>query len=153
EVCVPLEPVQVRGKLRRRNREFFDVIEPAAVHLPGRAMDARVFTFLGVESIVERHEVERGADPADAHDHVEPAQQQVHPFAEEDVHDVVSALIPGDGAKRRRPGTHIPPTMSIESLAKMGPGSRCARPGCQPAPHIAGSLSSMSLTYKPMPRI
>jgi hypothetical protein len=78
--------VQVRRQLRRRDGEFLDVIEPAAVHLPGGAVDALAFALLGVEPVVERHEVERGADPADAHDHVEPAQQQVHPFAEEDVH-------------------------------------------------------------------
>jgi hypothetical protein len=78
--------MQVRGKLRRRDGEFLDVIETAAVHLPGRAVDARAFALLGIEPVIERHEIERGADPADAHDHVEPAQQQVHPFAEEDVH-------------------------------------------------------------------
>ena len=49
EIRVPLEPVQMRRHLRRRNGEFLDVIEAAAMHLPLGAVDARALALLGVE--------------------------------------------------------------------------------------------------------
>ena len=86
EIRLPLEPVQHVGQRRRRHGVFLDVIEAAAVHLPGGAVHAGVHALALHQRVVERHEIERGADPADADHHVGPAQQQVEPFAEEDVH-------------------------------------------------------------------
>ena len=73
-------------QFRRRDSEFLDVIEAAAMDLPCGAVNALALSLLGVERVVERHEIERGADPADAHDHVSPADQQVGPFAEKNFH-------------------------------------------------------------------
>jgi hypothetical protein len=53
-----------------------------ALHLLDRLAGA----LARIERIVERDEIERRPDPADAHRQMSPAQQQIRPFAEEDVH-------------------------------------------------------------------
>ena len=73
------------GQRRRRDPVLLHVVEAAAVDLPELARDARV----GVlrvgrrpQRLVEEDEVERGADPGDRGDDVQPPQQQVEPVDE-----------------------------------------------------------------------
>src|SRR4051794_36866043 len=135
----------MRGKLRWRDGEFLDVIEAAAVHLPSGTIDARALALFAVEPVVERHEVERGADPADGHDQVEPAQQQVHPFAEEDVHVFLIPPPLGGGWSAKPTGwgqanahQSAPPASSLRSDAPSplcGEGLRLTSPAaCRRCP-------------------
>ena len=81
-VRLPLEPVQRLRELARGDRELRDPVEAAAVDLPRLAADAVVDIPLlprPPEVVVERDEVERGADPDDPCDDVEPPDQQVEP--------------------------------------------------------------------------
>ena len=70
------------GKPRRRDLELVDPVEAAAVDLPRLAADALVAVHfpLGLaQVVVERDEVERGADPDDRRGGVEPAEDEVEP--------------------------------------------------------------------------
>ena len=81
-VAFPVEPVQVRGQLRRRDVELDRVVEAAAVHRPQLAADAlplQVFVDRRRQAGIEEDEIERGADPGDRGDEMGPAQQQVGP--------------------------------------------------------------------------
>ena len=84
-VRLPLEPVQRLGQRPRRDAELLHEIEAAAVDLPRLAGDALVGVLLPLgrrEVVVERDEVERGADPDDAGDDVQPAEDEVEPVDE-----------------------------------------------------------------------
>ena len=85
-VGFPLEPVQLGRQLLGRQRELLGGVEAAAMHRPDLAADA-----LGgvgrierrVQVVVQPDEVERGADPGDAHDHMGPAQNEIEPVGQE----------------------------------------------------------------------
>jgi hypothetical protein len=74
--------VQLGRQRLGRQREFLRRVEAAAMDGPDLAADA-----LGrvgrverpVQVVVEPDEVERGADPGDAHDHVGPSQDEIEP--------------------------------------------------------------------------
>ena len=91
-VAFPVEPVQVRGHLLRREQVLLRMIEAAAVHRPQLAAHALRLQ-RGVlrrrQAVVEEDEVEGRADPGDGHDHVRPAQQQVGPIEQVGVHRVL----------------------------------------------------------------
>jgi len=85
-VGLPFEPVQLGRQLLGRQGEFLGRVEAAAMDRPDLAADA----FCGVgrierrmEVVVQPDEIEGGADPGDAHDHVGPAQHQIEPFNDE----------------------------------------------------------------------
>ena len=82
-VRLPFRPVEVCGErlaLRTRQELLADV-ETAAVHGPQLPEDTalRVRGPGGRERVVQHHEIERGADPCDAGDQVQPAHQQTQP--------------------------------------------------------------------------
>ena len=84
-VGFPLEPVQLGRELLGRQRELLRRVEAAAMHRPHLAADAlggvgRVERRLQV--VVQPDEIEGGADPGDAHDHMGPAQNDVQPLGE-----------------------------------------------------------------------
>ena len=82
-VRLPLEPVQRLGEPLGRDPELLDPVEAAAVDLPRLAGDAALRVARVVrrlEVVVERDEVERRADPGDAGDDVQPAEDQVGPL-------------------------------------------------------------------------
>ena len=79
QIRFPLEPDQVAGQLLRRNGELLDVVEAAAVHLPRGAQHAFLHLLPLPQLDVESDEIEGGADPADAGDHVRPAEQEIEP--------------------------------------------------------------------------
>jgi hypothetical protein len=81
-VGLPLEPVERLRQRLRGDPELLDPVEAAAVDLPDLAADAPAgVPFVGRrdEVVVERDEVERGADPGDPRDHVQPAEDQIAP--------------------------------------------------------------------------
>ena len=94
-VRLPLEPVQRLGQRARRDAELLDEVEAAAVDLPRLAGDAFVCVLLPLgrrQVVVERDEVERRADPDDAGDDVQPAEDEVEPVDE--------VRVDGDGHPR-----------------------------------------------------
>ena len=114
EIGLPLEPVQHVRQRRRRDRVFLDVVEAAAVHLPGGAHDAGVHLLPLQQRVVERHEIERRADPADGDHHVRPADQQIQPFSGKNLQ---ARLLRSVGS-----GREFRPVTSLH--AKIMPGSR-----------------------------
>ena len=81
-VRLPLEPVQRLRQHARRDGVLLHLVEAAAVDLPRLAADAGVAVWLAgrrPQMIVERDEVKGRADPDDAGDDVQPAQEQVEP--------------------------------------------------------------------------
>ena len=93
EVRLPLEPGEVLGQGRGRDRVLLHAVEAAAVHLPRLAGDPGGSAFAAAEREVEGDEVERGPDPGDPGDEVGPADEQVEPVEGECGH--------GRGARRR----------------------------------------------------
>ena len=89
-VGLPLEPVQRLGQLGRCDPELLRAVEAAAVHRPDLAgqVEARAFLAVArrVQVGVEPYEVERGADPGDAGDQVEPAAEEVQPLEDIGLH-------------------------------------------------------------------
>ena len=85
------------GSSGRRDLVLLHVVEAAAVHLPELAADAGLAVVApssgSVERLVEQDEVERGADPGDRRDHVQPAEQQVEPVRDIRVEDSGDELI------------------------------------------------------------
>jgi hypothetical protein len=76
--------VQRLGEYARRDQVLPDVVEAAAVDLPRFAADARVDIPLGLgrpQVVVERDEVEGRADPDDAGNDVQPAEEEVQPIS------------------------------------------------------------------------
>jgi hypothetical protein len=74
--------VQRLGQHARSDQVLLDVVEAAAVDLPRFATDARVDISLvrgRPQVVVERDEVEGRADPDDAGDDVQPAEEEVQP--------------------------------------------------------------------------
>src|SRR4029077_9710023 len=78
----PAKPMQrARNEIRRFT--FFDNVEAAAVHHP----DLRSLSSVGngflffAEPRIEPGEIVSGADPHDAGEHVNPAEDQIEPFA------------------------------------------------------------------------
>ena len=78
-VGFPFEPCQVRRQEFRCDDVFLDLVEAAAVHLPGFAADAAVEPLVGPQAGVQRNEVERGPDPGDAGDDMGPAHHHRDP--------------------------------------------------------------------------
>jgi hypothetical protein len=77
--------VQRLRKDARRDEVLLDVVEPAAVDLPGLAADPGfplAFVLRWPKVVVERDEVERRSDPDDAGNDVQPARQQVEPVSD-----------------------------------------------------------------------
>src|SRR5262249_74856 len=66
-------------QLPGRDLVLVDAVEAAAVDLPRLAADAFVGVPRWAQVVVERNEVEGGADPRDCGDHVQPAGQQIEP--------------------------------------------------------------------------
>ena len=84
-VRLPLEPLQSLGEGLRRDGELLHEVEAATVDLPRLAADARLGVLLSrgrLQVVVECDEVERGANPDDAGDDVQPAQDEVEPVDE-----------------------------------------------------------------------
>ncbi|MBN9011377.1 MAG: urate hydroxylase PuuD, partial [Rhizobiales bacterium] len=86
EVGLPLEPDEVGRQGGRRDQVFLHVVEAAAVDLPGGAIDAFGHGLALAQPEVEGDEIKRGADPADAHHEMGPADQEVQPVGDEGGH-------------------------------------------------------------------
>jgi len=74
--------VQRLRQVQRRDTPLLDPVEAAAVDLPRLSGDALLaITLLAglLQVVVERHEVERGADPDDRRGRVEPAEDEIQP--------------------------------------------------------------------------
>jgi len=105
-VGLPLEPEEWLRQLLRRDLVLLDVVEAAAVDLPGLAADA----LLGVplllrraQVVVESDEVERRSDPRDPRDQVQTADEQVEPVGRVGVEgEREHAGAYGSGLSRRR---------------------------------------------------
>ena len=98
----PLEPVQLGRQALRRHGELLGRVETAAMDGPDLAADA--FGGVGrverlVQVVVEPDEIEGGADPGDAHDHVSPAQQQIQPVHDKSGVHPPSYRLAGHGLK------------------------------------------------------
>ncbi len=78
-VGLPLEPVQRLGQLVRCDPVLRDPVEAAAVDLPRLAGHALLRHSWPAEVVVECDEVERGADPDDPGDDVQPAKTELEP--------------------------------------------------------------------------
>ena len=81
-VRLPLVPVERLRQVQRGDPELVDAVEAAAVDLPRLSADAflTIMLLLGlVQVVVERDEVERGADPDDRRRRVEPAEDEIQP--------------------------------------------------------------------------
>jgi hypothetical protein len=94
-VRLPLEPVERLGEPLGRDPVLLDVVEAAAVHRPVLATDSAVFVLAPpgrLEREVEVDEVERGSDPRDPGDHVQPADGEVQPVAQVRVHGACEEL-------------------------------------------------------------
>ena len=79
----PIEPGELVGHLGRRHQVFEDVVEAAAVDLPGFAMDPLGQFLARFQAEIEVDEIERAADPTHGRDHVEPAEDQAGPFGDD----------------------------------------------------------------------
>src|SRR5262249_55165163 len=71
----------------RRDQVFLDMIEAAAVDLPGGAIDALVHVLAFTKAQIERDEIERRTDPADPDHEVGPAEGEVQPVDDEGGHE------------------------------------------------------------------
>ncbi len=90
-VGLPLGPVQVLAQrlADRAGAELLADVEAAAVHRPQLAEHAALRVRRvprRLERHVEHHEVERGADPRDAGDEVQPADAEVQPVDDVTLH-------------------------------------------------------------------
>mmetsp|Transcript_65315 Transcript_65315/g.154306 ORF Transcript_65315/g.154306 Transcript_65315/m.154306 type:complete len:325 (+) Transcript_65315:516-1490(+) len=88
-VALPIEPVQLLGQVARRHQVLLRVVEAAAMHGPEFAVHALGLQVVGSgldEVVVEPDEVKRRAYPGDRGDDMQPAQQQVGPVEQIDVH-------------------------------------------------------------------
>ena len=104
-VRLPLEPVQRLGKRRRRDAELLRVIEAAAVDRPQLAAHACVGVLLALrrqQAVVEQDEVERRADPGDAGDEVDPADQELQPVAGVGFHRTLASCRDRSSSSRAR---------------------------------------------------
>ena len=103
EISLPLEPGEMLRQARGCGEVFLDVVEAAAVHLPCLAAHAIWQIAARLEREVERHEIERGADPRDPGDHVAPADQEVQPVGDEGLEHGLSRMrLPGIVSRGRR---------------------------------------------------
>ena len=131
QVGFPLEPDQVAGQLLRRHGELLDVVEAAAVDLPRGALHALLHLLALLQRDVEGDEIERGADPADAGDHVRPADQEVEP-------------VEGEGGQAR-----------VSSTQRQRAHRACVAAGTVRRPvtvtDYSGNVSSTPWTYQLMP--
>ena len=78
------------GQARRRHEIFHHVIEAAAVHLPGLALDPIGQAVARLEAQIEMDEIERATDPADRRNDVNPAQNRANRLGDHDVHGKAS---------------------------------------------------------------
>ena len=104
-VGLPLEPGELGGHARRCHQVFDHVVEAAAVHLPGLAVGLGREALARFQAVVEVDEIERGADPADAGDHVQPAQERLSPQPQNVPHRLplsAAALTGSDASVPRR---------------------------------------------------
>ena len=84
-VSLPVEPMQRWRQFLRGEAVLQRAIEAPAVHRPQFACDAGIAIARvthGLQVVVQPYEVERGADPGNAGNHVQPAQEQVAPIEE-----------------------------------------------------------------------
>ena len=112
------------GSVLRGDAELLDEVEAAAVDLPRLAGDALVGVLLplgGREVVVERDEVERGADPDDAGDDVQPAEDEVEPVDRDTGRRRRSSAPPavaGDGHELGQRRVQLLVACALEALAE-----------------------------------
>ncbi len=92
-IGLPFEPGQLVRHPRGRHQVLHHVIETAAVHLPGIALDPLRQSRPALEAEIEVDEVERAADPADAGNDVQPPQDQAQPFGQHGFHGRQALLL------------------------------------------------------------
>ena len=130
-VGLPLEPVQPLREPRRGDRVLLGVVEPAAVdgpELAGDALPRRLRAGLrGLEAVVEPDEVERGADPCDARDDMQPAQQHAEDLDQVGFHH--------SGALGR--GLRVPRLADHRDLDR----ARVLELALDPAPELLGDVA------------
>src|SRR5262249_49414365 len=114
-----------------------DVVEAAAMDLPGLAVGAFGPSGIGLQAEIEMDEIEGAADPGDAGDDMQPAQPGAQPFAQHDIHR--GPLL--GPVERLRQGAFPPPyaLASVREKSRLSAKSlpKCERGGVQSGAALA----------------